>query len=94
MNKNWLKYKIENIDALEEDKLNEMKKNEPDRTHLHKPFGFIHNQWMFIKESMEEGDELWFFTSDEHTWQTLCGREGYVIVKNGEPTLRIYTCMS
>ena len=60
----------------------------------HALFGCINKQWIAFKESMEEGDEIWFFTSEEYTWQTLCGREGYVVLRNGEPINYILTKMS
>lgn len=91
MNKDWLKYKVESTEALEEEWVNEMKRDYPDSPYMHVPFGFINNEWLALKESMEEGDELWFFISEEYTWQTLCGREGYAVLRNGEPINCILT---
>lgn len=38
---------------------------------------------MFGK-SMKPGDEIWFFSSPPELWQSLCGRSGYVLVREGE----------
>jgi hypothetical protein len=35
-------------------------------------------------EVVAQKAELWFFCSPSHTWKTLCGRAGFLIVKNGE----------
>lgn len=33
--------------------------------------------------SMEENDEIWKFSSPPDSWQLLCGRSGYALVRNG-----------
>lgn len=37
-----------------------------------------------LAANMNETDELWYFRSPEETWNHLCGREGYVILRDGE----------
>ncbi len=40
--------------------------------------------WDRFKNQCQEGDEIYFFTSDLKTWQCLGGREGYAVMrKNG-----------
>ena len=95
MNKDWLKYKVESIEALEEESSNNLKRDDPNRPHIHIPFGFMNSHWLELRESMGEGDELWFFTSDPDTWgAAMQGREGYVVLRNGEPTNCILTKLS
>ena len=33
--------------------------------------------------TLEENDELWKFSSPPDSWQLLCGRSGYALVRNG-----------
>ena len=39
--------------------------------------------WASLEAEYREGDALYFFTSDERSWGELCGREGYVLIRNG-----------
>ena len=39
----------------------------------------------WIGRDLQEGEELWSYHSPDETWQTLCGRSGYVVIKNGCP---------
>jgi hypothetical protein len=48
------------------------------------PFGFIHETWLALLERLEDGDELWAFCSPPATWEHLCGRAGYVVLRDGE----------
>jgi hypothetical protein len=48
------------------------------------PFGFMNDIWNAFKALIVEGDELWYFKSDEDSWRCFCGRAGYAIVRNGE----------
>jgi hypothetical protein len=48
------------------------------------PFGFKNIEWKELVASMQEGDELWEFSSAEHAWQHLAGRAGIALVRNGE----------
>lgn len=45
------------------------------------PYGFINDRWNQFKSKYEEGDELYFFTSDQTSWSGLYGREGHVIIR-------------
>lgn len=46
------------------------------------PFGFIFDEWVQFKNKIRVGDMLWFFRSDQSSWNALAGREGYAIVRN------------
>lgn len=35
-------------------------------------------------DGMEPGDELWFYCSPPKTWEQLCGRTGFAIVRGGQ----------
>lgn len=95
MNKSWLKYKVEDIKALEDKKLEEIKQSRPDLPRIHVPFGFMNEQWTDLKNCMEQNDELWFFCSEEYTWgAAMCGRAGYAVLRDGQPVSGIYTKMS
>jgi hypothetical protein len=41
--------------------------------------------WLRFKENMKDGDEIWYYRTPQETWNEwfpLCGREGYVIVRD------------
>lgn len=99
--KNWLVNKVD-IAQAESDNLVEAEKladdyfarnpdKAPDRPLA---FGWIHDEWVKLKSKMQPDDELWYFRSPEHTWRMMAGREGYAIVRNGEPIDCIVTCLS
>lgn len=33
---------------------------------------------------MQPGDELWHYSSPDDTWQKMCGRGGFVIIRAGQ----------
>ncbi|HCN37890.1 MAG TPA: hypothetical protein DIS94_09280 [Bacteroidetes bacterium] len=73
MTKDWLTKKITIEKALEDSKIkNANGEYEPDE-----------NLKTLISK-MEEGDELWEYSSPLHSWKNLVGRGGYAIVRNGE----------
>ena len=95
MIKAWLKHKVEDIKAVEDESVERIKLSRPDKPERHIPFGFMNESWNKLKNCMREGDELWFFSSAAYTWgAAMCGREGYTVLRNGEPYLAIYTKMS
>jgi hypothetical protein len=53
------------------------------------PFGFANAQWLELVASIRPGDELWEFSSPQHSWEHTAGRVGIVLVRNGN----IYDCM-
>lgn len=44
------------------------------------PFGERNAEWEALKESMESGDQLWFYRDN----RTIVGAEGFVVVRNCE----------
>jgi hypothetical protein len=55
------------------------------------PFGFIYQSWQILKSLIEEGDELWEFSSPKETWEYLMGREGIVLMRKGKEVAHIIT---
>jgi hypothetical protein len=47
-----------------------------------------------LEAAMQPGDELWIWSTAEWTWESLMGRGGYAIVRNGEPVDFIMTEMN
>lgn len=33
---------------------------------------------------LREGDELWWYETPQETWDALCGRAGFALVRDGE----------
>jgi hypothetical protein len=58
------------------------------------PFGYINQRWLEFKSQIQDGDELWEFSSPLATWKHLCGRAGICIVRNGEIIDSLVTIMS
>ena len=57
-------------------------------------FGFKHQEWMSLKEKIQEGDELWEFSSPKYCWVHRAGRAGISIVRKGEIVDSIITLMN
>lgn len=57
-------------------------------------FGFLHWLWLELLDQMEEGDELWTFSSSPGTWRSLCGRAGVALVRNGKIVDSLVTAMN
>lgn len=57
-------------------------------------FGKIHNEWKELKSTMIIGDCIFRFSSARDDWGKLSGREGYIIMRNGEPVDAIITEMN
>jgi hypothetical protein len=48
------------------------------------PFGFNNHQWRELLAEMQDGDELWTFTTSDESWDNGCGRAGISLVRNGK----------
>jgi hypothetical protein len=55
------------------------------------PFGRINSLWKDIKSEYKEGDCILFFTTSDSSWESLSGREGYVIVRDNKVINSILT---
>jgi len=65
--------------------------NEPE---LRLPFGFCNERWEAINAEMQPSDELWTFRSPDWTWDDYVGREGIVLLREGQAVATILTKMS
>lgn len=79
VNKAWLKVKV-TLESVEEKHMVLTERLGP--TPL--PFGFHNEAWVRLLGSMEDGDELWEYSSESHYWENLAGRSGIALVRNGE----------
>jgi hypothetical protein len=43
---------------------------------------------------MQPGDELWTWSTPRWTWEDLCGRGGFAIVRDGKPIYHSWTVMN
>jgi hypothetical protein len=48
-----------------------------------RPFGGLTEKWRVFTEQLSEEDELWFFSSPDHTFAAKLGCMGYAIVRAG-----------
>ena len=48
------------------------------------PFGFNNHRWRELLAEMQDGDELWTFTTSDESWENGCGRAGISLVRNGK----------
>lgn len=46
------------------------------------PFGGNHSLWQILLSKMQDGDELWEYTSDDKSWEMMAGREGILLVRD------------
>ncbi len=69
------------ISAIEK---KEMAAVESDGSRIMRPFGYQHEKWQVFKNSYLPGDCIFHITSDEQSWKSLSGREGYILYRNGE----------
>lgn len=47
------------------------------------PFAFLHESWLEFKGRMQDGDELWEFSTPPRMWELRLGRAGICIVRDG-----------
>ena len=89
MHSDWLKKKVTVAEAEAE----HLVRNDnlgPDPV----PFGFMNQEWTQLVAGMQPGDELWEFSSPADTWQHLCGRARFAVVRGGKVVNSIVTCMN
>lgn len=55
------------------------------------PFGYINSDWEAFKAKVLAGDCLFFFRSDDASWEALHGREGYILFRGQQPIDAIST---
>ncbi len=85
MYKEWLKNKTTVAEAEAEHMVDLVyEPGSPMHGPTHIAFGNANARWLALVAKMQEGDELWTFDSPLETWENLCGRRGYSIVRDGE----------
>ena len=52
------------------------------------------DDWVRLRSNYREGDEFYFFRSDERSWAYLRGGEGYILIRGNEEVGRIVTSMN
>jgi hypothetical protein len=91
MNPAWLKRKLTVAEAEAEHMVTiEAEDKKPAEI----PFGYCNQSWVELLAAMNEGDEIWSFSSSDNSWQHLAGREGVALLRNGQVVTAIITCMS
>lgn len=81
------------IEEVEKESLDELSKSS--RQDIPKlPFGFMNDSWNEFKDKYQDGDEIYFFTSDKRSWRALYGRGGYVIIREDQIIDIIVTSLS
>lgn len=58
------------------------------------PFGRINNEWESIKKSFRSGDYFLKFRTENHSWDNLSGREGYLHIRDETIINVIFTNMN
>jgi len=51
------------------------------KTKVSIPFGHLNNDWLRMKNAIEDGDELWYFSTSKESWEQHCGHSGYVLLR-------------
>jgi hypothetical protein len=41
------------------------------------PLGYCNREWEALKAKMEPGDEVWFWSTDEDSWNRMMGWRGW-----------------
>jgi hypothetical protein len=58
------------------------------------PFGGCNREWLALKAKMQPTDEIWFWSTDEESWQRMMGWEGIALVRAGEVVDSFFTAMN
>lgn len=89
MHKDWLKRKL----TVEQAEAEHMVEDEQlGQTPV--PFGFCNKAWRDLLAKMQPQDELWEFSSSDHSWQHLAGRGGISLVRRGKIIASLVTKMN
>jgi len=76
----WLKEKMTKEEFVA--KQQQIYESLADRPQVQK--SFKEHFWDPFMEHYQDGDEIWFFSSPDETWHSLCGRAGNAILRNGK----------
>ena len=58
------------------------------------PLGYLNDQWEELKSLIVEGDEIWEWSTPGEFWNSLCGREGIVLLRGKKEIYEIVTIMN
>jgi hypothetical protein len=58
------------------------------------PFRSQRAEWEALKAQMEDGDELWRFSTPDETWEQMMGRAGIVLLRGGTIIATIVTTLN
>lgn len=58
------------------------------------PFGLRNGEWRDLVSSIQDGDELWQFSSSKERWSRLTGRAGMALVRSGKIVEYLITVMN
>jgi len=58
------------------------------------PFGFSNSEWRELLAIMQDGDELWTFSTSNESWDNMAGRAGVSLVRGGKIIDSIVTRMN
>ncbi|WP_309382961.1 hypothetical protein [Cerasicoccus frondis] len=59
-----------------------------------RPFGQVTAAWKSFTSQLEEGDELWSFSSPPENFAKKCGCRGFAIIRDGKVIKYFSTLMS
>ena len=48
-------------------------------------------RWTEFKDKYQSGYEVWFYSSPPHTWESMLGKQGYALFRNGKLIADILT---
>ena len=85
---------IEKQSSISDIEKQRMKKIFVDGNEIELPFGAINGEWEILKSLYQEGDCIVFFRTGPETWKGLYGREGYILVRDGEPVYTFVTMLN
>ena len=82
----WLQHKFESIEALRERSRENIIASRPEwaGTKYDRPGGARGDEFDAFASKAKDGDELWWFKSPLESWQNMCGRAGYAILRDGK----------
>lgn len=89
MDLSWLFKKV-TVEQVETDFLEKDDRISPEPV----PFGYYFHQWCDLKKELQDGDELWLFSSPKETWLNMCGRAGICIVRSGNIVYSLTTTLN
>lgn len=91
MDASWLRKKMTVAEAEAEHMVSLA---DEDGTRREVPFGYCNRDWMELVTAMQEGDELWSYSSSDESWANLAGRMGLVLLRDGEVIESVLTAMN